>query len=420
VYPSKPALLWSDRGESMQTFERTSPGTRAGASSSSLRVMRIVTRLNVGGPARQILGLEPALTRRGVHEVLVAGVCDASEADLAELLGYTAVRRIDSLGRAPSPSADARAFATLARAIGRFRPHVVHTHMAKAGALGRAAALVRRVPVRVHTYHGHTLHGYFSAGDRARMVFAERRLAAVSSALVAVSRRVAEDLQGAGVGRPDQYRILSPGLDLAPFTAGEPGGALRRRLRIGSTDPVIGFVARLVPVKRVDVLLESVATVLDRVPTAHLVIAGDGPDMALVREARARRADLADRIHPVGWIHDMARFYADVDLVVLTSENEGTPISLIEAGAAGLPVVASRVGGVPEVVDDGRTGLLVPSGDSVAFAAAVVRLIEAPQLRARLGSEARRRSDRYSSERLADETLALYRELLDRRRAARG
>jgi glycosyltransferase involved in cell wall biosynthesis len=401
----------------MQTFERSGRGTRANANGSSLRVMRIVTRLNVGGPARQILGLEPALARRGVDEILLAGVCDQSEADLAELLGYAPVRRIGSLGRAPSPRADAGAFATLAGAIGRFRPHVVHTHMAKAGALGRAAALVRRVPVRIHTYHGHTLHGYFSAGGRSRMVFAERRLASVSSALVAVSHRVAEDLLDAGIGRPDQFRVLSPGLDLTPFAAREPGGALRHRLGIGPGDPVIGFVARLVPVKRLDVLLESAAAVLERVPTAHLVIAGDGPDMALVRDALTRRPELADRIHPVGWVDDMARFYADVDLVVLTSENEGTPISLIEAGAAGLPVVASRVGGVPEVVDDGRTGLLVPAGDPAALAGAVVRLIESPGLRARLGSEARRRSDRYSSERLADETLALYRELLDRRRA---
>jgi len=398
----------------VQTFRRGSTRTRAEAEHSPVRVLRIVTRLNVGGPSRQILALEPALARRGVDGLLVAGVCDDTEADLGDLLDYEAVSRIRSLRREPSLPGDAGSLALLARTIRRFRPDVVHTHMAKAGAIGRVAALLTRVPIRVHTYHGHTLEGYFSPAARTRVVLIERQLARMSSALVAVSRRVADDLAREGIGRRSQFRVLSPGLDLTPFTKRMPAGVLRRDLCIAPTDPVVGFVARLVPVKSVDLMLQSMRTLLERVPNAHLVIAGDGPDMALVRAARRDLPEVGPRIHAIGWVADMARFYAEMDVVVLTSKNEGTPISLIEAGAAGVPVVATDVGGVPEVVEDERTGLLVPPGDSHAITHALLRLVGSPRLRAALGMEARRRSDRFSADRLADETLALYRQLLGR------
>ena len=399
----------------MQTFERNRARRRMDIGHAPMRVLRIATRLNVGGPARQILALEPALARRGVHGLLVSGVCDETEADLAELLDYEGLRRIHSMGREPSLRGDARSLELLHRTIRRFRPDIVHTHMAKAGALGRVAALIGRVPVRVHTYHGHTLDGYFSPTARTRVVFVERQLARISSALVAVSHKVADDLVREGIGRRRQFRVLSPGLDLTPFTDLLSDGALRRDLGIGPADPVIGFVARLVPVKSVDLMLESTLALLERVPNSHLVIAGDGPDMSLVRAARRHLPEVGRRIHAIAWVADMARFYAAMDIVVLTSKNEGTPISLIEAGAAGVPVVATRVGGVPEVVEDERTGLLVPAGNPDALTNSLMRLVGSPRLRAALGAEARRRSDRFSAERLADDTMNLYRQLFTRR-----
>ena len=296
----------------------------------------------------------------------------------------------------------------------RYRPDVVHTHMAKAGTLGRAAAVLARVPVRVHTFHGHTLEGYFTEQGRRRVVRTERELARFSSALVAVSRSVADDLLRAGVGRPDQYRVMSPGLDLGPFLRicgpgrlhSESASASRTALR------VVGFSARLVPVKAVDVFLAALEVVLTELPEAHAVIAGDGPEGERITAAQSSAA--GERIHWVGWLADMAAFYADVDLVALSSVNEGTPISLIEAAAAGRPVVATAVGGVPEVVVDGETGDLVAVGrPSRALAAShPSALARDPALRASMGAAARARSARYSAETLADETLSLYRELL--------
>jgi glycosyltransferase involved in cell wall biosynthesis len=241
--------------------------------------------------------------------------------------------------------------------------------------------------VRVHTFHGHTLEGYFTQKGRRRVVRTERGLARFSSALVAVSRSVADDLLRAGVGRPDQYRVMSPGLDLRPFLriAG-PDGSIRKRLGIPDGAPLVGFSARLVPVKAVDVFLAALDVVLTELPEAHAVIAGDGPEGERITAAQSSAA--GERIHWVGWLADMGAFYSDVDVVALSSVNEGTPISLIEAAAAGRPVVATAVGGVPEVVVDGETGDLVAPGDVRAL------------------------SGCYSAETLADETLSLYRALL--------
>ena len=386
-----------------------------------LRVLRVVTRLNVGGPARQIVALEPAMARRGVRSLLVSGTVNDDEADLADLLQYTPVRRLPRLQREPSPPRDLVALADLWRIVMRFRPDVVHTHMAKAGTLGRAAAILGRVPVRVHTFHGHTLEGYFTEKGRRRVVRTERELARFSSALVAVSHSVADDLLRAGVGRREQFHVMSPGLDLEPFLriAGREGG-VRERFGIPPEAPVVGFSARLVPVKAVDVFLKALEVVLAELPAAHAVIAGDGPEGE--RITAAQTSAVGDRIHWVGWFADMAAFYADVDLVALSSVNEGTPISLIEAAAAGRPVVATAVGGVPEVVIDGETGELVPTGDHAALAASLLRLARDPALRASMGEAARARSGRYSAETLADETLALYGDLLRARRSgpARG
>jgi glycosyltransferase involved in cell wall biosynthesis len=380
-----------------------------------LRVLRIVTRLNVGGPARQILALEPAMARRRVRSLLVSGTVNEDEADLADLLHYPDVRRVPRLQREPSPPRDLAALADLWLIVVRYRPDVVHTHMAKAGTLGRAAALLARVPVRVHTFHGHTLEGYFTEKGKRRVVRTERQLARFSSALVAVSRSVADDLLGAGVGRPDQYRVMSPGLDLGPFLriAG-PDGSVRARLGIPDGAPVIGFSARLVPVKAVNVFLAALEVVLTELPEAHAVIAGDGPEGERITAAQSSAA--GERIHWMGWLADMAAFYADVDVVALSSVNEGTPISLIEAAAAGRPVVATAVGGVPEVVIDGETGALVASGDHRALAARILGLARDPARRASMGAAARARSARYSAETLADESLSLYRELIRKRR----
>src|SRR2546423_6966458 len=198
------------------------------ATTDELRVLRVVTRLNVGGPARQILALQPKLARRGVSNLLVSGSVEEGEADLAELNGFDDVVRLPGLTRSMTPAGDLAALVSLVRIVRRFRPDVVHTHMAKAGAIGRTAAALCRTPVRVHTYHGHTLHGYFSTRKTKRVVAVERFLAGRSSALVAVSDAVAADLIEAGIGDRARFRVIPPGLDLAEFLAVHDGPSVAR------------------------------------------------------------------------------------------------------------------------------------------------------------------------------------------------
>lgn len=383
-------------------------------SGQGLRILRILTRFNVGGPARQALALQASMAELGPETVLVGGAVQDGEADLAELLGERNVIRIPELGRRLSPLDDLRATRSIGSLISSVRPHVVHTHMAKAGAIGRLSSTLHRVPVRIHTFHGHTLHGYFGPARTQAVVLAERTLARWSSALVAVSGQVKDDLLARDVGRPGQYRVLDAGIDLGPFLDVDRSTRhLRRSLGIGESARVIGFVGRLVPVKGVDVFLSAIEPVLTRWPDVHVLVAGDGPEMARVREASIRIPG-GDRIHALGWVADMPRFYASLDVVVLASRNEGTPIALIEAAAAGVPAVSTRVGGVPEVIRDEVNGLLVPSGSAGELGAAIQRLLGDPALAARLSGQARRQAPRFAAGNLAKALLSLYLELLDR------
>ncbi len=380
-----------------------------------LRVVRILTRFNVGGPARQALALQEEMGALDVSTLLVGGTVQDGEADLADLLGVTDVLRIPALGRRVSPFDDARAAGALYRLLRRVRPHVVHTHMAKAGTVGRLAAAAARVPVRVHTFHGHTLNGYFGRLGTTATVAAERFLARGSSGLVAVSPQVRDDLLARKVGRLRRFHVVEAALDLDPYLDDRTdGAALRPRLGIPIRAPVIGMAGRLVPVKGIPVFLDAVMPILAERSDVHVVIGGDGPEAELVRSAAATSPD-RDRIHLLGWVVDMASFYRAVDVVALSSFNEGTPLSLIEAAAAGLPVAATRVGGVPEVVVDGETGYLVPAGSAEELGRALRALIADPARARRMGMAGREHVRRFSARRTARELASLYRSLLAER-----
>jgi glycosyltransferase involved in cell wall biosynthesis len=353
-----------------------------------------------------------------VHGSLPAG--EESMADLARREGAR-TEFLSSLGQSPRPHRDASALARIAAISRRFRPHVVHTHMAKAGFVGRLGALaaVRPRPVIVHTYHGHVLEGYFGAiGSRVYRTL-ETRLARRSDRLVGVSQATVDDLVRLGVAPRDRFRVIPLGLDLAPFQDldHEEGRRLRRELGFDDEDVVLTYLGRVVPIKRLDVLLRAVATAGDSAPLRLLVV-GDGTERPRL-EALSRDLRIADRVRFLGYRRDLAAIAAAADIGVLSSANEGTPVSLIEAAAAGVPAVASGVGGVPEVVTP-DTGIVFPAGDPDAMAAALVRLATDRELRARLGANARKRAlERYSAARLVADVDALYRELMDRRDGVR-
>ncbi len=376
-----------------------------------LHVLRLLTRFNVGGPARQALAIQPEMARLAVTTTLAGGMVQPGEADLAELMGCGEVHRLPELGRAINPASDLKAVAGVYRLIRAVHPQIVHTHMAKAGMVGRLAAAAARVPVRVHTFHGHTLHGYFGPAASQAVVRAERILAGASTALVAVSHQIRDDLLERGVGSPGRFHVVGPGLDLSPYDeAAGKGPLLRRRLGIGAADAVVGFAGRLVPVKGIAGFLDAVGPLMARRPDVHVVIAGDGPDMALVRRAQDR--SWGARVHALGWVADMAEFYGAANVVVLSSHNEGTPLALIEAGAAGVAVVATRVGGVAEVVDHGVNGLLVEPGTASRLEEAIDAVLTDEGLAARLGAGGRAASRSYGAAAAAGALNQLYRHLL--------
>jgi glycosyltransferase involved in cell wall biosynthesis len=380
---------------------------------SNSTVMRVITRLNVGGPARHAILLTEALPSRGFSSHLVYGSVSVAEGEFPLAPG-TPATRLPKLGREIRPIHDAGALRELGHLIRARRPNIVHTHLGKAGALGRIAARRAHVPVIVHTFHGHVLEGYFSSPLSRGLLALERRLATISDALLAVSNAVREELVALHIGRPDQWRVIPLGLDLEDLLRGQDPGTARQALGLPETGPAVGIVGRLTAIKEHRTFLRAMAHVAHQHPDATFVVAGEGELRARLQTEAARL--LGDRCRFLGWVMDLPALYAALDVVVLTSRNEGTPVALIEAGAAGRPVVATKVGGVADVVLDGRTGLLAPASDVSRIANHVLRLLANPAEADALGAAGRGWvRDRFTIDRLADDLAALYQELLDRK-----
>ncbi len=378
-----------------------------------MRVLWILTRMNVGGPARYALGIRRSMEALGIEFYLLSGRPEGQEEDLSMLVHEKEdFIHVPRLGRPIRPADDMIAFAQIHRVIRRLKPDVVHTHMAKAGAIGRAAGLLAGVPVRVHQYHGHTLHGYFGKTGTTAMIALERALAQISSALIAMSPEIRADLLKAGIGTPDLFRIVPPGLELDElFAIHERPPSVREEFGVPEGAIVIGFAGRLVEVKAIEVFLSALDPLLRDNAELHVLIAGDGPELPRVRRFQHDHPDGA-RVHWLGWVERMDRFYAATDIVALSSRNEGTPFCLIEAAAARRPVVSTRVGGVPDVVTHDVTGLLVPPDAPREFGAASERLIGDPALRNQMGASARWGARAFSVRVAAERLVDLYSLLL--------
>jgi glycosyltransferase involved in cell wall biosynthesis len=382
-----------------------------------VRVLRVIGRLNMGGPAHQAALLSGRRFDPDRYEtLLVHGTLAPGEASLAALSeeeGAT-MRFLADLQQPVNPLRDPRALAKLIRLARGFRPDIVHTHTAKAGFLGRQAALaVRPRPAIVHTFHGHVLEGYFGAAKSRLYLELERALGRVSDRLIGVSEATVDDLVRLGVAPRAKFRVLPLGLDLAPLAAPEEGlkAASRERLGVGADEVLLVFVGRVVPIKRLDVLLDALAQARRSEPRLRLALVGDG-DRRPGLERQAAELGIAGDVRFLGYRRELQPIFAAADVAVLSSDNEGTPVSLIEAGAAGLPAVATDVGGVREVVTGG-TGILVPRGDVTALADAIVDMAGDRKRRQSLGRAAQRRAlARYGAERLVRDVEALYGELV--------
>ena len=389
------------------------------------RIVRVIARLNAGGPARHVVLLCDGLRQAGFESVLVYGALAPDEGSLEDLAQGRAFRseRVPELGRAVRPLDDWRAFRRLLRIFRRERPDVVHTHTSKAGTLGRLAALVynattgrERPCLIVHTFHGHVFDGYFGPWATRAVRLAERALARGSDAVVALSPSQAQDLVARHhIVSASRVRVIPLGLMLDHLYPVRRDAACRAGFGLSASDVVFGFMGRLVPVKAVDMLLAAFALAHAAEPTVRLLVVGDG-ELRPALERQARSLGISGAVHFAGWRYDLPSVYAAMDAVVLSSINEGTPVAIIEAGAAGLPAIATAVGGVPDLLTSGVNGLLVQPGEVHALAAALLQMARAPDLRRRMGDAARREMAlRYGHARLVGEMAALYESLFMRR-----
>lgn len=390
-----------------------------------LRVCRVIARLNVGGPARHVALLDRGLRDRKCETLLAFGEVAPDEASLERLIhdfGNPAVR-IPHLGRRISLLSDVRAFMALVRVFFSFQPDVVHTHTAKAGTLGRLAAFVfnlvrppRRRCVVVHTFHGNVFSGYFGRAGSLAVRAIERGLGFITDRIVVISDQQRRELvESYRIAPARKVSVVPLGLDLRgllALTADSP--SLRDELCIASDEVVLGYVGRFAPIKDLPTLLRAFALVAAREPRARLVLAGDGETRSEA-ESAIRDLGLDGRVTFAGWRHDLAALYATFDTMVLSSINEGTPVAVIEAMAAGLPVVSTGAGGVVDVIEDGVTGRIVPVGDAEAFAEALLDLCRSSQTRERAGAAGRRAVVRFEHTRLIADIERLYRSELSSR-----
>ena len=384
-------------------------------------VHRVIARLNTGGPAMHVVHLAEALDPERFRTRLITGRITEDEGDMTY---YARDRGVDvveigGMSRLLSPWNDLRTLLRLFRIFRRERPTIVHTHTAKAGTVGRLAALAAGVPVIVHTFHGHVLGGLYFSGLKTRFFLEiERQLARATDRLIVLTERQAREMsEDLGVAPAERFAVIPLGLDLQPFADVDRGKA-RRRLRdqLGLEDdrPVIGIVGRMVPVKNHELLFDAVEVLAERMdPAPHVVVVGSGEREALLRDYVVEKG-LDRLVHWLGWRRDLPEVLPAFDVTALTSLDEGTPVSLLESLASGTPVVSRAVGGVPEILEDGRLGRLVWSASAAELADVLEAALGDPPSAETRETARNRVLERYSVERLAGDMERLYTEALAR------
>ena len=378
---------------------------------SRIRIMRIIARMNLGGPAIQVSGLMRGIDEHKFDQRLFTGYCDANESDYLETVATNIkATRIDGFGRRITFGGDFKALFALVKEIRELKPDIIHTHTAKAGFLGRLASILSMHPsIRVHTFHGHLLTGYFGGIKTLLIIVSERILAIFTNQLLAVGERVMRDLLQDKIGKKDKFSIMPPGLEL-----GELPDKLESRdtLGLSSGQMYCSYIGRVTKIKRPDRFLDVVSEVRNRNIDLHFLIVGDGE---LLDYCRKRIAQEKLPVTVLGWRNDIERVLAASDIVILTSDNEGTPLSLIQAGMANIPVVTTNVGSISEVVMNGSTGIIT-STEVGELANALEKLFNDSDLRQRLGVNAQKYTTaNFGVQRLVSDHEELYRKLMSNR-----
>lgn len=353
------------------------------------KVLRIINRFNIGGPTYNAAFLTKFISE-DYETLLVGGLPEQDESDSLHILEDYGVKPllIPEMKRIPNFKSDREAYRKIKQIIEEFQPDIVHTHAAKAGALGRKAAKACGVPVIVHTFHGHVFHSYFGKAKTLLYKIIERRLAKISTGIIAISPIQKEELSSVhSICSPDKIKVIPLGFDLLKFreNLAEKRVATRQNWNLKEDDVAVAIIGRLAPIKNHGLFLDAVALLAEKGVRARYFIVGDGQEKPIIEK---RVKELQDqyglKVELTSWIKDIATFNAGMDIICLSSDNEGTPVSLIEAQASGVPVISTDVGGVKDILDEGNTGFVVPKKDPDAFGKKLQLLIENKEIRTKM------------------------------------
>lgn len=391
------------------------------------RVLRIFNRLILGGPAFHVTYLTKFLEPDFETQLLI-GTKEPHEQDADFLMQQYGLKPVEipNMKRAINWKDDYAAYKQIKTIIHEFKPHIVHTHAAKPGAIGRLAASNSNVPVILHTFHGHVFHSYFGKMKSSFYVQAERYLATKTDRIIAISEQQKEELtRGFNICPAEKMAVIPLGLDLDKFYTGQEikRHIFRSRYQVKDDEILIGIIGRIVSVKNHAMFLEAIQQVLLKTTRKiRVVIVGDG-DLREDLFSQLRSYGIPYNYIPenakpetiifTSWLTAMDEVFAGVDIVALSSLNEGTPVSLIEAQAANKPIVTTNVGGVSDVVRENETAMVTPKGDAIAFANALLSLTENDDKRKAMGRHGMYHvREKFDKTRLVHDIRALYYDLL--------
>lgn len=383
--------------------------------SHPIKVVNVIARLNIGGPAIYVSLITQRLNPphdAAYESTLIAGKVGEGEGDM----GYYALEHgvepviLPALGRELNPLRDLKTIWSLYRLFRQIKPDVVSTHTAKAGFVGRIAARLAGVPVVVHTFHGHVFHGYFSPTKTRLFKLIEQFCARLSDTIIVLTASQRDELADQyHIAPRDKFTVMGGGLELDSFAAAPRlSGNFREQWHIPQDAKLVTIVGRLVPVKNHALFLDAAAKIHAVDSRVRFAIVGDG-DLRAALESQVDQLGLREVVTFTGWQQDVLEVYAGSDMLVISSVNEGTPFTVIEALAAGVPIVATAVGGLPDLLEGGKFGALVPSENADALAAAVLNTLKQPPDTASLRAEI---VAKYGIDRLIHDLDGLYRSLL--------
>ena len=381
------------------------------------KIIRIIARLNIGGPALHCIILNSELDPEKYESKLLTGIESPAEGNMYELAVEKGVKPvvIDALGREIFFKDDFRALLRLIKLISKEEPDIVHTHTAKAGTLGRVAAKLTGVPIIIHTFHGHVFHSYFGFFKTSFFLWLERLLAKLTDIIITVGEEQRREIIEYRVAEASKVVSVPLGLDLKPFFELDyDPEEIRQKYAIPKGHFLVGIVARLVPIKNHNCFLEAAENVLRRFDKVHFLVVGDG-ELREELKNRTRELGIEDRVIFTGFQYNLRMIYAGLDIVTLSSFNEGLPVALIEAMSAAKPVISTDVGGVRDLILDGENGLLVPSDNPAALADAIYYLLTHQARMKSMGEAGRDKAyPLFDKQRLVEDIDRLYCSLLEK------